>query len=571
MTKASFEGAIGVTYNLLFKSGSAVKLLFLAACFLDLIVVALSVSAPAILKHVVDSLNANRAASMTLWLAAGYGLVWVASEVLLRVRAYITTSVLEQVKLEAVKRLCANSVFKLSESNKPDASSGVFAAKMNQLSFSLPIFIDGLVWQVVPLIVRLIFSIGAILSFAPIVYPALLVVSILAFIAISVMTFSTIGNKQGESNLSMQRSVSRILDAFQNKQVTLAHAREVEELENVERALYDSKSISLNTMAFTQMVSGGQIFLLGVGLTAMTIKGVLDVTAGLLTVGEFIQINAYILQFLLPISYFGVVLSGIKRSSVSIFENANELVPHVFKEPASALDGGASMSLTIRDLSVGFGEAEAIKNLNIDVRPGECVAIVGGSGAGKSTLIRSILGLCTSSSGEIYIGDEKVTEESVRSIRHSVGYVPQDAQLFDRSLNDNIFESHHDAEFKDLVLRLSGLSSTFANDSGATTCRHLSGGEKQRVAFARALARKPRVLILDEPSSSLDAQTKEIITSSVLNDLDGITRLLVTHDLKQASQADRLIVMESGEVTESGTHQQLIEKGGWYSKNWAVS
>ncbi|KAB5627008.1 ABC transporter ATP-binding protein [Pseudomonas putida] len=569
MSKASFSSAVSVTYNLIFKSGSAIKFHFLLACLLDLIVVVLSVAAPAILKHVIDSLSSDRQPNVTIWIATGYGIVWVASEVLLRVRAYITTSVLEQVKLEATKRLCTNSVFRIAEPNKPEIPNGVFAAKMNQLYYSIPIFVDGLVWQVAPLVFRLTLSIGAILSFAPLAYPAILALSVLAFIVVSAATFSSIGAKQGESNLSMQQSTSRILDALKNKQVTVAHAREIQELENVEKSLRESKRINLNTMAYSQMVSGGQILLLGVGLTAMTVKGVFDVSTGLLTIGEFIQINAYILQFLLPISYFGAVLSGIKRSSVSISENAKDLAPYEFEAAREFQGGAASESVLIKNLSVSFGDIEAIKGLNIKVHPGEYIAIVGGSGAGKSTLIRSILGLCTSTSGEIYIGNRRVTEESIRAIRQSIGYVPQDSQLFDRSLNDNVFDGHHDADFRERILRLSGLNSNFLSRSADLTCSHLSGGEKQRVAFARALARRPGLLILDEPSSSLDVRTKEIITSSVLEGLTGITRILITHDLKQASRADRLIVMENGTVTEVGTHQQLIMNDGWYSKNWA--
>lgn len=570
MTSTSFGSAVNIASSLLFRSGAQIRLKFISTCILDFAVVALSVAAPAILKYAIDALGESGDTKTVLWLAAGYGIVWTASEVLLRVRAYVTTSVLEQLKLDAIKRLCINSIFRLPVRNSPEISSGAFSAKMNQLSYSLPIFVDGLAWQVFPLLIRLILSIGVLVAFAPVIYPVMLMVSVLAFITLSVMTFSVIGSKQGDSNLSMQRSSWKILDALHNKQVTIAHAAEQYEMDNIDRSLTESKKINLSTMAYTQMVSGTQVFLLGAGLMAITLKGVSDVSDGVLTIGEFIQINAYMLQFLLPISYFGIVLSGIKRASVSLSENAKELASHDLGIVTQSDKCSKAKGITVKNLSVSFGGAETIRDLDFVVQPGECVAIVGSSGAGKSTLIKSIIGLCAPQSGEIYIGDEKVTETSIRSLRHSIGYVPQDSQLFDRSLRDNIFGEEKDQEFELCVLRLSGLSDAAIKETANHTCNQLSGGEKQRVAFARALAREPVVLILDEPSSSLDAHTKEIITSSVLNNLHNVTRILVTHDLKQASRADRLVVMADGRVIESGTHEQLINFGGWYSKHWVA-
>lgn len=171
-------------------------------------------------------------------------------------------------------------------------------------------------------------------------------------------------------------------------------------------------------------------------------------------------------------------------------------------------------------------------------------------------------------SGSVKIDDTLVTNNSSRTLRKKIGYVPQEPHLFNRSLLDNIFTTETTSAERNKILDLSGIALDSLAANIDKTCADLSGGEKQRVAFARALARTPSILILDEPSSSLDVYYRGVISNTLFTQCKDTTRIIVTHDLDLASQADRVIVMEGGRIIQSGSHDLLIEEDNWYKTYW---
>ncbi|WP_369922276.1 ATP-binding cassette domain-containing protein [Marinomonas polaris] len=558
-----------ICVDLLFNSKKSAKLKFFYACALDLIVVLFSVSAPILLKKLIDALDSSADTSgVVYWLGIGYGAIWLCSELLLRVRAYITTEVIEEAKIEALRRLCKNSIFKF-DSRSRHMPAGEFSAKMAQLLYALPIFIDGLTWQVIPLIIRLVLSVSALALFAPLIYPALLILCVITFLSISVFTHTHIGDKQRNANLAMQHTSSTIIDALNNKELTIAHATELHEIDNISKSLVNSKRSAVKSMAYTQLVSSTQILFLGIGLLIITLKSIFDVKSGVSTLGGLVQINAYVLQFLLPVSYFGMVISGIKRASVALEENRLSLIDSEFPEclPSSFPLKPSSISITNFKLKSSDGKSY-LKDINLNILPGECIALVGNSGAGKTSLIKSIIGLVEPESGSVKIDDTLVTKNSSRTLRKKIGYVPQEPHLFNRSLLDNIFTTETTSAERNKILDLSGITLDSLAANIDKTCADLSGGEKQRVAFARALARTPSILILDEPSSSLDVYYRGVISNTLFTQCKDTTRIIITHDLDLASQADRVIVMESGRIIQSGSHDQLIEEDNWYKTYW---
>lgn len=570
MLVTEFLTATKVSLDLIFKTRSPIRLKFILTCVIDVVAIGLSVAAPAFLKLLIDMLNAKSTAYTVIWLGVGYGTTWVLSELLLRLRGYMTTEIIEEAKREAITRLCIHTILKQKKTD--NVSSGTFSAKMAQVSSALPIFIDGTTWQIAPLLVRLLLSVGALAAFAPAIYPLLLVASVIAFIFVSIATYSKIGERQRRANIAMQNSSSRILDALSNKEIIIAHATELEELAYLENAMDEQKDSAISSVAFAQKVSAAQIFLLGLGLIVITAKAVIDVKSGVLTVGELVQINAYVLQFVLPVSYFGLVLSGIKRASVSLGENAKDLLSCSGREfdTVFALTS-RPIGIVLRNVTIKSSEGhDCLKYIDLDVRPGECIAIVGSSGAGKSTLAKAIMGLYEPDSGSIEIDSIRVSASSIRSLRKNIGYVPQDPHLFDKSLSDNVFMKEKEAEFMEDVFSRSGLDLNMLPSSIKETCKYLSGGEKQRIAFARALAREPAILILDEPSASLDAHSKSIISQTVFERCRKVTRLLITHDLELASRADRIVVLSAGRIIEVGSHKELIRNEGWYRDHWML-
>lgn len=559
-----------VCFDLIFKSGGSVRFKFFSACLLDISVVLFAVGAPALLKIIIDDLSSATPSKNIVLFGIGYGAMWLASELLLRLRAYVTTDVIEAAKAQALSRLCINSILKPGNGSKPIAT-GAFAAKMAQISYAITIFIDGVAWQIAPLIVRLILSISALLYFAPYIYSVLLIASVSGFALVSVLTYEKIGDRQRLANIAMQDASSTIVDSLINREITLAHATELHEFKCISQSLSDSKRSAIASMAYSQFVSGAQIFLLGLGLIVITGKSILDVQGGVLTVGGMMQINAYLLQFVLPVSYFGMMISGIKRASVTLVADIDllrsaSIVDDLEAEPK----GGRGCDIEIKNLSFCSQDGkQCLENINLAIRAGECVAIVGSSGAGKTSMAKAILGLLYNPGGSISIDSNLCSQGNMRAMRKSIGYVPQQPYLFNRDLLSNVFLTECSMTDKERILNSCGIDLKMLPPGIASTCSDLSGGEKQRVSLARAIARRPSLLILDEPTSSLDVHHKSVIMKTLFESCNGITRLIVTHDLNLASRADRIVVMQEGRILQCGAHSSLLKEDGWYRKHWS--
>lgn len=571
MLNKDFSSAVKICWDILLRSSFNVKLLFFSACMLDLITVALSVAAPAVLKMLIDSSSTEKAVADVSWLGAAYGITWLSAELLLRLRGALATIVVEKLKFEATKRLCLNSVFNLDLKVK-DTPSGIFATKLSQTNVALPMFVDGLVWQIIPLLVRLVFSISLLFQFVSAIYSVLLAVTVVAFIVISFFSYKGVGEKQKMSNMSAQSAYWKILDALKNKPIIIAHAEEKAEFERIEEALLASTRSAIGVVNFSQIVSSLQVIALGIGLTAITLLSARDLSGGAISIGDFVQINAYVLQFVFPISYVGMVLSAIKRTSVTIAEISQLLrMPCFLPDVPEKIRALAPPAITLDKVSVKSLDGEMLlKNISFYIKSGSSLAVVGNSGAGKTTLVKAILGLIEVSGGLIKIDEQELCGNSVINFRKNVGYVPQEPFLFDRPVKDNIFGS---ASFGRLeikrILEISGIY----GDQGLLEfgfSNNLSGGEKQRISFARAVARYPSVIILDEPTSSLDQVTKKILSAAIYSDLCAATRIIITHDLEEARKAENILVMENGQIIEFGSHLSLLKADGWYAKHWSM-
>ena len=404
------------------------------------------------------------------------------------------------------------------------------------------------------------------------IYSALLTVTIFSFVAISFCSYKNIGEKQALSNTLSQNANRNIIDALKNKPVIIAHGDEIKEFKCIENSSLTATKSAIDVVTFSQTISALQVILLGLGLTAITVLSASDLSGGIITLGDFVQINAYVLQFVIPVSYVGMVLSAVKRSSITIAENAEHLVyqDSTFNDPSSA-EYLLPPTITFENVCVKSTEGRTLlKNISICISSGSSLAIVGQSGSGKSTFAKAILGLVEVHSGVIRVDSNILTNDTIRTLRDIVGYVPQETFLFDRSVKDNVFgNAFVDPNEMIKILKASGVDDyEIILECNSNS---LSGGEKQRVSFARAIARHPGVIILDEPTSSLDKKTKSALSTAIYTILKDATRIIVTHDLEEASRAHNIMVLENGKISEYGNHAQLVESGGWYSKHWEAN
>ncbi len=303
---------------------------------------------------------------------------------------------------------------------------------------------------------------------------------------------------------------------------------------------------------------------------------------GLITVGDFVLIQAYVMTAINRLW----ALNSMLRSFYDALADAYEMI-EVMELSPEVTDKKGAKELLVSDGMIRFenvqfsfqGDQEVLNGLALDVHGGEKVALVGPSGAGKSTIVKLLLRFYDRTSGNIKIDDQDVAEVTQASLRNAIAFVPQEPLLFHRSLFDNIRYGKRDATDED-VIRAAKLAhchefiekfpdgyKTFVGERGVK----LSGGERQRVAIARAILKNAPILILDEATSSLDSESELFIQDALAVLMEGKTVVVIAHRLSTIMKMDRIVVLEDGKISASGTHGELVnETGGLYKKLWEI-
>jgi ATP-binding cassette subfamily B protein len=343
-------------------------------------------------------------------------------------------------------------------------------------------------------------------------------------------------------------------------------------------ALYEQAAIKTNySLAFLNF---GQSFLITTGLVIVMVLAALGVQNGTLTVGDFVMVNAYMIQITMPLNFLGTVYREIRQALVDMGEMFDLL-----EQPADVRDAPDARPLEVRggeivldDVRFAYDPARPIlKGVSIRVGPGETVAIVGPSGSGKSTIGRLLFRFYDVTGGALRIDGQDVRAVTQQSLHDSIGVVPQDTVLFNDTIRyniaygragatqDEIEAAAKAARIHDFILGLPEGYETKVGERGLK----LSGGEKQRVGIARTLLKNPPILLLDEATSALDTQTERDIQDSLKAMGQGRSVITIAHRLSTVVDADRIVVLEQGEIAEEGTHDTLVAQGGRYAAMWA--
>ena len=354
--------------------------------------------------------------------------------------------------------------------------------------------------------------------------------------------------------------------------------------EKAEVARYDSsmrlyEAAALKTSYSLSFLNFGQAFLITSGLVTVMVMAAFGVQSGNLTVGDFVLVNAYMIQITMPLNFLGTVYREIRQALVDMSEMFDLL-----EQPPEVTDNENAYDLVVgegvinfRDITFGYEKNRVIlRNFNLSVGAGQNIAIVGTSGSGKSTIGRLLFRFYDTDNGALFIDGVDIKEVTQSSLHSAIGIVPQDTVLFNDTIYyniaygnteasyDNVIEAARAAKIHEFISNLPDGYDTTVGERGLK----LSGGEKQRVGIARTLLKNPPILLLDEATSSLDTETENSIQDSLNKMLEDRTVITIAHRLSTIVKSDLIVVLENGEIVEQGTHIELLDLKRRYSKMW---
>jgi len=408
--------------------------------------------------------------------------------------------------------------------------------------------------------------------------PILTVCSILPF-PLMVLVVKKISASMMQRAKILQESLSRLTTKVEENgsaaAVVKAYCREDAEIASFHEACDNYQDASMGVARLRGIMMPVMSGTGAIGTLIVLLVGGGQVIRGELTLGGFVAFNGYLAMLVWPTIMFGWILNLIQRGAASMGRLEDILdASAAVREPEAPVDPGTvAGSIEFRQLSFAYKEHRALHGIDLKVAQGERIGIVGMVGSGKSTLVRLIPRMFTVDDGTLFIDGIDVNRLSLRTLRDAVGFVPQESFLFSRSIGENIAYGKPGASREEIegAARIAGLATdlarfpagldTLVGERGVT----LSGGQKQRVAIARALIKGPRILILDDPLSAVDADTEEEILGALAGYYGERTVLIVSHRLSPLRGCDRIMVMEEGGIAEQGSHQELLELGGRYA------
>jgi ATP-binding cassette subfamily B protein len=382
-----------------------------------------------------------------------------------------------------------------------------------------------------------------------------------------------------EMNDSDTEANTKAIDSLLNYETVKYFSAEAREAERYDRSMERYERHSVKTYTSLAVLNTGQAIIFTFGLTATMLMCALGVRNGTHTVGDFVMVNAMMIQLYQPLNFMGMVYREIKQAIIDIEKMFNVLQrnPEIKDIPGATPLVVSSGNVRFEDVRFAYDpERPILKGLSFEVPAGKTVAIVGPSGAGKSTISRLLFRLYDVSAGRILIDGQDIRNVTQASLRASIGMVPQDTVLFNDTIRYNIRYGRWDAGDAEVeeAAQLAQIDSFIRNSPKGYETQvgerglKLSGGEKQRVAIARTVLKAPPILVLDEATSALDSHTEHEIQEALERVSRGRTSLVIAHRLSTIVGADEIIVLDQGRIAERGTHIRLLAAGGLYASMW---
>jgi ATP-binding cassette subfamily B protein len=541
-----------------------------------------SIYLPFILKYTVDELNVTASANAILLvpfgLVAAYGLLRLANVLFGEIRDTLFGRVTER----AMRRL-GLQVFRhlhnLDLEFHLNRQTGGLSRDIERGTSGISFLMRFLVFNIVPTLFEIAVVVGVLFYNYGISFALIILVSVVIYVSFSVKATDWRTKYVREVNQADSSSNSRAIDSLLNYETVKYFNNE-----NYEANRYDSDLANWETARRKNRLSlfalnGGQASIIAIAMTSMMALAAYNVAHGQMTIGDFVLINAFTMQIFMPLNFLGFVYREI-RGSLANIENLFNLLD---KQPNVPVDESAK-DLIISQGKISFNHVQfsyrpdrtILNDISFDILPGQKVAVVGESGSGKSTLVKLLFRFYDSSKGNICIDGQDISKVNQHSLRKAIGIVPQDTVLFNDTILENIRYGRPDATDEEVqqaidLAHLRAFITSLPNGEKTPVGERglkLSGGEKQRVAIARTILKRPPIMVFDEATSSLDSQSEQAILSALREISQGHTSLVIAHRLSTIVDADKIVVMGQGKILEQGSHNELLLTNGAYKKLW---
>ncbi|PPR24660.1 MAG: ATM1-type heavy metal exporter [Alphaproteobacteria bacterium MarineAlpha10_Bin3] len=435
-------------------------------------------------------------------------------------------------------------------------------------------------FNILPTLLEILLVCAILWNLFDVWYALVTFVTIVSYIGFTlVITEWRIAHRREMNNRDTEAN-TKAIDSLLNYETVKYFGNEAHEARRYDGAMRGYEEAAVRNTISLSALNVGQAGIIAAGLVLVTVMAGNDVVAGTMTIGDFVLVNAYLIQLYLPLNFLGFVYRQIRQSLTDM-----EVMFNILDIPAEITDAPAAPPLRITGGEVVFDHVDfgyderrpILRDVSFTVPPGRTVAIVGPSGAGKSTLSRILFRFYDVTGGSVKIDGQDIRKVTQESLRAAIGIVPQDTVLFNDSIYYNILygrtgasraqveEAARLARIHDFIIALPDGYRTGVGERGLK----LSGGEKQRVAIARTILKQPAILLFDEATSALDTHTEKEIQESLREVSSDRSTLVIAHRLSTVIDADEILVLDHGRIVERGRHADLLERGGAYAAMWA--
>ncbi len=543
---------------------------------------AINVGVPLLYKQAVDALTAAPGATLVavpLALLLAYGFARIAAGTFAELRDMAFAKV-GQRAIRAVGLQVFRHLHGLALRFHLDRQTGGVSRAIERGTKGIEFLLNFMLFNILPTLLEIALVTLVLAKLYSPAFALVTFVTIVIYIAYTLFVTEWRTKYRRTMNETDSEASTKAIDSLLNFETVKYFGNEEHEAARYDKALCRYEQAAVQSKVTLSLLNIGQGAIIAIGLTAVMIMAAQGVADGSMTVGDFVLVNAYLVQLYLPLNFLGFVYREIKQSLTDMeamftLLDADAEITDRPGAPPLAVRGGE-----IRFEAVGFAytpERPILRGVDFTVPAGHRVAIVGPSGAGKSTISRLLFRFYDASSGRVTIDGQDIRAVTQKSLRDSIGIVPQDTVLFNDTIRYNIAYGRPGASQEEIeraarLARIHDFVQTLPEGYDTKVGERglkLSGGEKQRVAIARTILKAPAILLFDEATSALDTGTEKEIQASLREVSQDRTTLIIAHRLSTVVDCDEIIVLEQGRIAERGRHAELLERGGRYAEMWA--